>query len=46
MDEGNSVFERLGIRLTGSEENYVVIGATIIFLLARCLHELAEIINK
>lgn len=46
VDEDNSVFDRLGIKLTGNEENYVVIGATIIYLLAKCLHELAEIINK
>ena len=46
VDEDNSVFDRLGIKLTGNEENYVVIGATIIFLLAKCLHDLAEIINK
>lgn len=46
VNEDNSVFDRLGIKLTGNEENYVVIGATIIYLLAKCLHELAEIINK
>ncbi|AEB15527.1 hypothetical protein Tresu_2668 (plasmid) [Treponema succinifaciens DSM 2489] len=46
VNEDNSVFDKLGIKLTGNEENYVVIGATIIFLLARCLHELAQILDK
>ena len=43
--ESDSIFQRLGITLTGNEDNFVIVGAIIIFKVAKCLHDLAEIIK-